>query len=367
MQVFGTQETAVSDIPGNVKSDQPDLITDPAWFPEGFDARRKEILFVETDRRQLAEQAFLDGRWHRNDARRLRRAAETMFSHVPPEKSPLRLIWHTGFCCSTLLAKALDRPGVNLSLCEPQILVDIAEGHRTQAVPEQETANAAKLAFFFLSRPFVAGERVAVKPSPAANVLLRHAANWTSGPVLFLFSDCRTFLISICKMGEEGRKYVRRVFLALLADGHFPVRWPVPKLLSMSDLELAALVWHMQIAEFQQALAAYPPAGTASLDCDALLAEPEQCLSRLDRFFSLGLGTELVEAIVAGPLFRRNAKTGEPSFDPDRRRREHDHIARELGHDLTHIIAQSYDICRTSPRTSPLSNILVPIDKNYCP
>ncbi|HTT84127.1 MAG TPA: hypothetical protein VMF67_11640 [Rhizomicrobium sp.] len=355
----------MADPADNAARDDRYVIADPAWFPEGFDPGRGEILFVATDRGQLAEQPFLDGRWDRARNPQTRISTRSLSSRLSHTQGEKRLIWHTGFCCSTLLAKALDRPGCNLSLCEPQILVDIAEARRTGALSRESAPAIAQFAFFLLSRPLAAGERITIKSSPAANSLLQHMTGGTTDPMLFLFSDCRSFLVSICKLGEDGRKYARRLFLALLADGHSQAQWPAGKLLSLSDLELAAIVWHMQIAEFRRALAGLPPGSAVSLDCDALLAAPEECLQRLDEFFALGIGTQALRDIVAGPLFRRNAKTGEDFFDASRRRAEHDNITKAMGRDLIRIVMQSYEICRTTPQTAPLPHPLVPLDKNY--
>jgi hypothetical protein len=344
-----------------------DVLANAAWFAEGFDPRSGEFLFVATDRTRLAAQTFLDHRWDRATAERARIKSGAVTSGPPAGSPAPNLIWHTGFCCSTLLAKALDRTGCNLSLCEPQLLVDIAAARRTGQLTTDFTPAVALSAFRLLSRRFMPEESLTLKPSPAANVLLHEAAALTSGPMLFLFSDCASFVVSICKMGEDGRKYVRRLFPAILSDGSMLAKWPVQRLLSLSDLELAAIVWHMQIAEF---LRGWPHLGgsrAASLDCDAFLASPRAALKRIDAFFSLGLGDNHIQQISEGPLFGRNAKTGEESFDAEKRRREHASIARQLGGELDRIVEQSYAICRSTPPGPPLPAPLLPIEKTYQP
>ena len=344
-----------------------DLLTEARWFPDVFDARRGEVRFVATDRAALSRQNFLDWRWkHGRGEERLGNAA-ALVERLPEEKPAPTIIWHTGFCCSTLLAKALDRADRNLTLCEPQALVHLADAKRQGLTTRDPLSSAPRLLIHLLSRGFTAGERITLKPAPAANTLVREAAQHTSGQMLFLYSDCRSFLVSVWKLGEEGRKYVRGLFLVLLADGHPQSQWPVPKLLALSDLELAGMVWHMQIAEF---LRNWPLVERgASLDCDVLLSEPCETLCRVDEFFALNLGREHVEELLVGPrpLFARNAKTGEEKFDARRRQDEHARIARELGPDLDRVVAQSYDVCNTTPRGAPLPQPLISIEKSYCP
>jgi hypothetical protein len=344
---------------------EADALADPHWFSEGFDSQRGEFLLVAADRPLLAAQTFLDGRWERSGSPRLR--AGSAIDRPSATSNPARIIWHTGFCCSTLLARMLDRPSRNLSLCEPQVLVDIAAARRTGAVSRDAASSAAQHALVLLSRPFSPGEHVTIKPSPAANALLQLITVPAGQRMLFLYSDCRSFLISIYKMGEEGRKYIRRLFLALLADGHIQARWPTVKLLMMSDLELAAVLWHMQIAEFLRVWPALEPGSAASLDCDAFLGSPEDASVRLNKLFSLGIGAEYLRDVIAGPLFHRNSKTGEAEFDVTRRAVEHQRIEQEIGGDLDRIVAQSYQLCRDTPRTVPLPNPLLPIEKSYCP
>jgi hypothetical protein len=291
--------------------------------------------------------------------------ASSALAYLSAEKPRPNFIWHTGFCGSSLLAKALDCLGRNLSLFEPQILADIANAKRTAATAPGFSERIPKLALQLLARPFATGECITLKPSPVANNLLREAAAFTSGPTLFLYSDCRSFLISIAKKGEEGHKYVRRMFVAMLADGHEQAQWPPGRVLSLTDLELAAVVWHMHIGEILRHWAALGPARAASLDCDAFLADPVECLGKLDAFFSLDLGPEYPTQVTAGPLFRRNAKTPEVPFDANKRRDEHSRTAQSLGPDLDRIVAQSYDLCRTTPRGMPLPDPLVASGKIY--
>ena len=346
-------------------SSQADPFEDPFWFAHGFDARRGEVSFVAADRANVASQNFLDWRWDCAGATHRRENTATLIARLPREKPAPAIIWHTAFCCSTLLAKALDRPGRNLALCEPQILVHAADAKRADLLAREPLSLTPQLIFHLLSRRFAPAERVTLKPAPAANTLLREAAKHTSGPMLFLYSDCRSFLISVCRLGEQGRKYVRGLFLALLADSHEQVRWPAPKLLASTDLELAALVWHVQMAEFLRNWPLLADGRAASLDCDALLDLPVETLCRIDEFFSLGLGRQHFVDVVGGPLFRRNAKTGEDGFDARRRNDEYARIAGTMTPDLDRIVAQSYEICTTTPRAAPLPKPLMPIDKAY--
>ncbi len=337
----------------------------PGWFPESFDVRRREFHFVSTERTTLAAQTFLDARWDRAGRDRRVETAESLLAHLPKEKPKPTIVWHTGFCCSTLLTRALDRPGNNLALCEPLVLVAIADAKRSGTLGRGPLQAAPALALHLLGRGFSAGESVTIKPSPAANNLLPESISQSSGPMLFLYSDCKSFLVSIYRLREEGRKYVRQLLLTILGDGHPQAQWRPAQLLSLTDLELAAVLWHMQIEEFRRAVALLDSNRFASLDCDAFLASPVETLNRLDDFFSLRLGNEYLQQVAAGPLFRTNAKTGKESFDATRRRAEHSQAAEQMTGEFERIVKWSYGVCRCNPGSHPLPNALMPITKAY--
>ncbi len=336
-------------------------MADPAWFPTHLDRASGSLRFVRTDYPIIASQSFLDHRWDRGLLEQNSTGVSSLLPLLPPEQPNLNLIWHTGFCCSTLLAKAVTEPASNLSLCEPQILVDVAEAKRA---PQTRASDVPKLVLHLLARRLSREIAVTVKPAPAANVLLRDAATQTAGSMLFLYSDCGSFLVSVAKLATEGRNYARRMFLAILGDGHPQGQWSPKQLLSLSDLQVAALLWHMQIDEF---LRSWPlvESRARSLDCEAFLADPVETLIRLDDFFSLGLGRNKILEVTSGPVFRTNAKDGRSPLDAESRRGQNEAVIRRLGTELERIVAWSYEVCPATPRGAPLPNPLVTIEKKY--
>ena len=106
-----------------------DTVTDVRWFADNFELSRKSFSFVRADRDLLARQPFLDYRWKTDGLPRREISLDEALTGLPAGAEPagLNFIWHTSFCCSTSIAKALDLAGRNLSLCEPQILIPIAD------------------------------------------------------------------------------------------------------------------------------------------------------------------------------------------------------------------------------------------------
>lgn len=341
-----------------------DIASDPAWFVENYDAQRNTLSFVRVDRDLLVQQPFLDSRWNRVELERCELSLDALASWMGTLASPpkLHFIWHTSFCCSTLIAEALNARGRNMSLREPQVLSSVADAKRGAARAKRPVPQRLhELVFRLLGRSAIGGESVVVKPSNAANILIDDAARHCGGKVLFLYSDLESFLISIEKGGVGLRKYARQLFGTIAGDSGEPLRWPAREIFQMSDLEIAALAWHMQIEQILRSLRAFGPGRVASLDCDAFLDEPEATLTALDGFFELGLGEDHIACTAAGPLLRRHAKEPTQAFNAEQRRADNDAVRRRLGSSLERVVAWSYRAFPNTPRGASLSRALTAV------
>lgn len=328
-------------------------LADAGWFPVTLDLEARAAHFVRSRRGSLATQPFLDQKWDRSGLHH----TAVRFEDLPsPSTTPrLSFIWHTSFCCSTLLAASLDSLGKCLPLKEPKVLVDLADAKRRGdlAVSPQLTAAV----FGLLGRRFGAGEQIVVKPSNGANALIGEATTHTSGRMLLLHSDCRRFLVSTAKNGEPVRAFVRNLFMALLADRPQAVRWSSGDLLRLTDLQLAAIVWQLQMANLRRAAEALGDRAR-SLDSATFLADPRAALNGLDDFFELGLGKSVIARTVTGPDFRRDPKTA-AGFDAADRAEQAAAAAGALGEDLDRIVDWSFKVCGWAAPDAALPNPLL--------
>jgi hypothetical protein len=335
------------------------LATDAHWFIDNFDPQSRKLAFLQMDRARLSDAPFLDQRLDRTGCAQALVGVDEVASgsHVvaPPE---INFIWHTAFCCSTLIAHTLDAPGKNLALREPGVTMTLASAKRGGLLaPERGGEKLARATFQLLARRFDAAEKILVKPTNAVNTLVEEAARLTHGKMLFLYSDCRSFVTSIAKKNLDGRIFVRKLFSVFAADGDPLGRLPGSKLFEMSDLQVAALVWQIQIRLFRSAMALLGDRAV-SLNCDVFLSDPGGTLAKLDRFFGLGLGAEHIADVVNGPLLSRNAKNPEESYSSVARRNEEQAMAQSLGADLDRIIDWSYQAAPETPRGVPLPRAL---------
>ncbi|HEX2593139.1 MAG TPA: hypothetical protein VHL34_16685 [Rhizomicrobium sp.] len=360
----------MAELPFNFAGPQlDDVLRDPRWFVEDFVLDAKALSFVQTTGRgSLAQEPFLDYRWDRTKLLRQRVDEAALVARFASDAPlpPLNFIWHTSFCCSTLIAETLDAPGRNLSLREPFVLVPLADAKRAGAFTDYRVSpRLPEVVFRLLARSSGDGSPVTVKPSNFANTLVLDAALKTSGKMLFLYSDLASFLTSVSKGRLKLHKYARQLFANIAGDDGRPLPWSVAQLVRFSDLEIAAIAWHLQIAEFQRGWQVLEDGRKASLDCDAFLADPAGTLRALDGFFGFGLGEAHVGQVLNGPLLKRHAKSPGEAFDARVRQAANAAVWREMGADIERIVRWSYEQFPETPRGAPLPGALVEVQKAY--
>ena len=321
-------------------------LRDAGWFLYDIDPGCSRVGFVRTDRAVLSTEPFLDHRW---------RAADEVGAAVPlselpaigPETPRLNFIWHTSFCASTLLAACLDTPGRCLALKEPGALVMLADLKRGGLLAR--SPDLAKAVFSLLGRRFDPDEQILIKPSNGANTLMIEAAALTQGRALLLYSDCESFVLSMAKQGGAGFAYVRNHFRTLAADGHPIGRWSADQLLSLTDLQLAALVWRMQM-DMMEAASIRLGDRARSLDCQVFLDDPDMVLHHVDDFLGLDIGREQLDEVVSGPLLKRDAKRPGQAYSARARAGKQAQLRAHLGSDLPAVLRMVEELFPRPPR-----------------
>ena len=230
--------------PGEARLDARDVIGDFGWFPQDYIPLARTMSFVRTDPATLARQPFLDHRWNRAGYAQTSLTLDSIADKISPDTPlpDLNFIWHTSFCCSTLIASALNVAHRNLSLSEPVLLVTAADMKRAGVFRDGKASpRLPEIAMRLLARRPEPHMAITIKPSNFSNILIRDAARHTTGKSLFLYSDLPSFLLSIAKSGLQLSKYARRLFFGIVQDDGKPLRWPAADLFQMSDLEIAAI------------------------------------------------------------------------------------------------------------------------------
>lgn len=298
-----------------------DVARDPLWLPHRYDPGHDAVHFRLTARADHRAATFLTDEYLPAGAElEIVRRADALAVASPP--ASLHFIFHSAYCCSTLLARAVDREGVAMGLKEPVILNDLV-GWRQRGGDPKAVTQVLDGALTLLARPFGAGEAVVIKPSNLINVLAPAMLAMRPGShALLLHAPLRTYLGSVAKKGMWGRLWVRELLVKLLKNGVIDLGFSDEDYLGLTDLQAAAVGWLAQHALFARMATQFGPARVRTLDSEALVARPKDTLTELARLFGLALDDAAIDAIVAGPVFQRHSKF-DTAFGSDDRHIEH--------------------------------------------
>lgn len=294
------------------KNDAATLLSDPAWIPSHLDRPAQALQFAWIPRAQHSAMTFLADEYLR-DARPPVAAIPLAQLPAAADEAPAHYIFHSAFCCSTLLARALDLPGVSMALKEPQILNELADAARQQALTRELLATVGSL----LARPFGEGERVVIKPSNTVNLLATALMELNpESRAIFLFAPLERFIRSIAAKGMWGRIWARRLFATVRGDTGLDFGLSDAEVFALTDLQASALAWLMQHAQGAALIARFPER-VRWLDSEAFLAEKAATLGAAARHFELAMDAGDAEAIAAGPVFTTHSKEIGRAVDPE--------------------------------------------------
>lgn len=243
-----------------------------------------------------------------------------------PAIAPIHFVFHSAYCCSTLVARAFDRPGWAMGLKEPRILNDIA-GWRQRGGEGPDMASVLDDTLTMLARPFEATESIVTKPSTTANGLA--APMLTLRPqsrAVLLYAPLRTYLGSIAKKGMDGRLWVRTLLTGMLDDRLIDLGFSPRDHLGQTDLQVAALGWLAHQALFARLADHFESNRVRTLDSSTLMADPLTAMTAMATLFDLSADPATIADVVGGPAFTRHSKF-DTAFDAQDRAAEHRHAA----------------------------------------
>lgn len=277
------------------------------WLAHRFDPNHNAFQFVSVDRVRRQSVPFLTDE-HIGSAAEPLVIARPNVSAIIDMHRPLHYIFHSAYCCSTLLVNALDQPGSASGLKEPVVLNDLV-GWRHRGGDPSTIGEVLTTTLGLLARPFESTEAVIVKPSNAVNGLA--AAMMTLRPnahAILLYAPLKTFLTSIARKGMWGRLWVRELLSLQLKDGLVDLGFAPPDYLRHTDLQAAAVGWLAQQKLFSQ-MAARWPSRVRTLCSEDLTASPVTVVEACAEFYGLASNPESYRHNIE-QAFSRDAKDG---------------------------------------------------------
>jgi hypothetical protein len=226
------------------------------------------------------------------------------------EQGNIHFLFHSAFCGSTMLVRALDRPGMAMGISEPMTINDIV-GFRRRGAEPSAVARTADATLRLLARPFLPGEAVIVKPSniinPLAELML---ALRPQAKAVFLYAPLETFLISVARKGLHCRLWARELLEGYLREGFVDLGFSTQDYFRHSDLQIAAIGWLAQHAYFSSLAKKLGAGRIATMDVDLMTNAPAQAIAAVIAHYGLLANEDAVAEIVSGPAFTRHSKSG---------------------------------------------------------
>jgi hypothetical protein len=298
----------------SLKNDHRSVAADPQWLPARWHADRGLVEFVYLPRSERAGLTFLSNEYLRplsleTATVEVGRLGEAL----PAPRSLPHFIFHSSFCASTLLGRALDVPGVSSTLLEPQILNDLAEGARRGALPRE----LLQIVLGLLARPFAGGEIVAVKPSNVVNVLAPAIMDIDPAVrAIFLSAPLTGLLKSVADKGLWGRRWARRLYATIAGENGVHLGIGPAELFELTDMQVTALAWVQHHAQQLLLLQRFGPR-VRSLSSETFLANRPETLAAAAAHFGLPLDRRQARQIADGPVFRTHSKELGRAVSPD--------------------------------------------------
>ncbi|MBU8976650.1 hypothetical protein JI752_010910 [Lysobacter sp. MMG2] len=315
-------------MPPSPESAPSSALADARWFPVDLHVPERRFTFATLDVDALERSTFLDTRLDAglDDATPV--GADAAASVAAPPRPPAWL-FHTSFCGSTLLARALHVPPHQVALKEPLVLRRLGDARHAGWSTGELSATTARL----LSRPWSDGGGVLIKATHAALNIAGELLDATPGSrAVLLTSSLEDFLISNLKKPADTWAKVPELAERALRAGSLHTRLPAQALQPPDLLCAVALQWAAQ-RDLIARLAAQYGDRARLLDFTTLAADPVGVPVACSRWWRLPAPAEVVRAR-ADEVARRNAKAVSVEYSADRRAHEarlvHDHHRGEL-------------------------------------
>ncbi len=321
-----------------------DPIYDPAFLAYKFNFETENVEFLPIDRRAIREAASLN----RDSLGGTRQTIAVPLAEFVSlldnadntlRKESLRFIYHTAFCASTFLSRALEVEGVSVSLREPQLLLDAANAKRLQwrsRTTKLDFRHLPKLALLLLQKHADSNETLIIKPMNCVNNIVTELQQISgSARSLLLYSDARNFILSTLKKGEGGKQTVRSMFDLLRCDFPHLAGLQLTHALQMTDLRVAMTLWRLHIEQAEALLQQFAPHNSmASLYGENLVADPAPALRASFRFLDLGASEEQIDAAARSDARSIDAKNPEKSFSLQKRAQAYQMLEKYFGGDI---------------------------------
>lgn len=306
-----------------------DLFASPDHYLHAFDG--DHAVFLDMDRAAYERSIFVDGRIQPASKRMLRVPVAPLaaLNDRRPNADPdAGWIFHVAHCGSTLLARALDRPGRALSIREPMALRQLGVEAASGRPVAGDWAGRLRLARDLLGRRYPGEDGVVVKANVPVNAIIPPLVEGRPDVrAIALYFPLEPYLAAILR-SPNHRRWVDSVTTEM-AGAVGPELAGIEK---PTTVERAAALWLVQMRAFDRLLAACP--GAVSLDADTLFNAPRESVAAAADLFGAPFEPKALDAVIEGPLFGSYSKNPDVAFTNADREARRAGVLADLSEDL---------------------------------
>lgn len=226
-------------------------LASPDWFLNRFHAETRRFSFIKTSQALLHDAAFHDGRSNLKLTAVITEIdLEDALTTPHKQKdilTPLRIIAHTSFCGSTLLARILDIPKSVVSYREPQALTDLAQWRMTEKPHLSEPQRWSETLKFVLGqyqKTWLPTQTSLIKPANWANPLLLDMRQLGRPiKIICMTMSVQNYILANLRGGTDRIKFTLDL-LNYLSTGHPDIQDQIAKV-NGSNLSQIAKALHL--------------------------------------------------------------------------------------------------------------------------
>ena len=255
---------------------------------------------------------------------------------------PTPVIFHTAFCGSTLMSKALATVYDTLPLREPDALGALMVFFQSNTISDTEKHEWIGHVMRLFSRRFEPEQTTVVKANDAANWMMKPLLEWQQDvPVLFMYTPLSEFLAG-CFKAENRQDWIRERNGFIKNTAPQLLKLPAGLVIENDDIgKMAAIYWCYNIALYLDARQ-QSPSQIRSLEFNQMLAYPIEIITACGDFFQLNQQSGIFFDSEIKNLFGIYSKGGDQPYSADTRRQEIDDLLAKHGDQLE----QSLDLAK---------------------
>ncbi|RDH81014.1 MAG: hypothetical protein DIZ80_12890 [endosymbiont of Galathealinum brachiosum] len=327
-----------------------DDILKPENYFHKFDLRNNQVSFLKMDRDSFKKSPFLD---HRIQCASITSTSidltdsciESLFS--TNHHYTCNFIFHTAYCCSTLLSRAVDISNKTMVYREPVTLHQLAVmQRRKEEFPEQHINSWDKYFHFtlkMLSKTWSKNEISIIKPTDSCNNIIPQIMTVSeNSKAILLYSKLKDFIASNLK-SEGRRKFLKNFVMRSTRDAKKYSIFNSINPETLDDAKSATFVWMVSIMLYLDAID--KSAHCKTLDAEKLLDDPFNKLKLVSKHLRINLTDNEIEDILSSPSWNKHAKnTNDVTYSNADRQKEKINVLKQNANQVEEAIKWSQSI-----------------------